>query len=557
MRSATRLLGALSLALVTAGTQACAAPTDDEDSTAGAATDRDTTYVGNGVIAALTAQHAGDRDKAWGVSTDNAVGQGFLKQIPAADSWGKNSLAVADTCDKGDARCDADFLLKTCSVQSDCGGTSVCTKLQSSVAHPGQQPKSFCAGHSDRYLDEVYDIIAHGKKVVDVTSLTAPDGRFEAAVRNAVTFATDSVPNIEIRMIFGNFPSEFPLGVNGTMRSLTRDVKEGSRAKIVIGAYRQGLLSWNHSKIVAADGQVALVGGINMWTPHYLDKDPVHDLAMRVTGGAAVDAHQFANQMWDFACKDKGILSIETLISAYPDASTDCAPRFVGTKSKSAGSKIISVGRLGAIGNNPADTAIVAMMDAARHDIRLSLQDLGPPQKLGVALGPWPVAVMTSVLAAMGRGIDVHLALSNLNATPGSVSPLTTSYSNGWSLAHVAGKFKEIAEDHRDVLPPGTDIDALICKKLHLANQRSSNKDDWADGRKLANHAKLIIVDDHTFYLGSQNLYIANLAEYGFIVDDPNATRAMLREYYEPMFGLSKSTLASGSDAPSCALQAN
>lgn len=67
----------------------------------------------------------------------------------------------------------------------------------------------------------------------------------------------------------------------------------------------------------------------------------------------------------------------------------------------------------------------------------------------------------------------------------------------------------------------------------------------------------MIIVDDRTFYLGSQNLYVANLAEHGFIVDDQNATRAVLREYYEPMFGLSKSTLASGSDAPSCALQAN
>lgn len=555
MRSAARLLGALSLALAAAGSQACAAPADDGDSTAGAATDLDTTYVGNGVIAALNAQHAGERDKSWGISTDNVIEQSFLKQIPGIETWGENSVAVAETCEAGDARCDADFLMKTCSAQSDCGGISVCTKLQASVAHPGQQAKSFCAGHSDRYLDEVYDIIAHGKRIVDVTSLTPPDGRFEAAVRNAVTFATDSVPSIEIRMMFGNYTGQF-LATKTVMKSLTRDMKAGSKAQVVIGAYRQGLLSWNHSKIVAADGEVAMVGGINMWTPHYLDKDPVHDLSILVKGGAAIDAHEFANQMWDFACKDAGVLSIETLMSAYPDASINCAPRFVGTKSKSPGARIISVGRLGAIGSNPADTAIVAMIDAARHDIRLSLQDLGPPQKIGVSLGSWPEAVMTSIVGALGRGIDVSIALSNLDATPGSVSPLTTSYSNGWSLEVLAKKFKKIAEDHRDVLPPGTDIDALLCTKLHLANMRSSNKADWADGRKLANHAKLVIVDDHTFYLGSQNLYIANLAEHGFIVQDEAATQQVLKEYYDPMWGFSKSTLATGSDAASCVLGA-
>jgi PLD-like domain len=554
MRSSIRFVAALSLALVAAGTQACAAPTDDDgDSTEGAATNRETSYVGDNVIAALSAQHAGDRDKAWGVSSDNVLPNDFLKQIPGPTTWGKNNLAVADTCEAGDARCDADFLLKTCAAQSECGGSSVCTKLEASVAHPGQKPKSFCVGHSDRFLDEVYGIIAHGKRFVDVTSLTPPDGRFEAAVRNAITFATDASPNVEVRLMFGNFPGEF-LSTKNVMKSLTRDVKAGSHANITVAGYRQGLLSWNHSKIVAADGEIALVGGINMWTPHYLDKDPVHDMSMKVQGGAAIDAHVFANQLWDFACKDVGVLSIETLVSAYPDAARTCGARFAAPKQKGAGSKIISVGRLGAIGNNPADTAIVAMIDAAKHDIKLSQQDLGPVKKVGVALGAWPEAVMTALVGAMGRGVEVHLALSNLAATPGSVSPLTTSYSNGWSLADVAAKFTELAEEHRDLLPGGTDVDALICSKLHLANLRSSASTDWPDGRHLASHAKLLVVDDHTFYLGSQNLYIANLAEHGFIVQDAGATQQLLKEYYEPMWSFSKATLASGSDARSCTL---
>ena len=555
MRGTMRILGALSLLVAAVGTPACAAPTDDADSTEGAATEVNPTYVGDGVIAALNGAHAGDRDKSWGVSSDNAFPEDFLQQIPPPDSWGKSNLANAETCKEGDAGCDADFLLKTCASQSDCKSGGVCTKLESSIAHPGQKAKSFCAGHSDRFLDQMYGIIAHGKRFVDVTSLTAPDGRFEAAVRNAITFATDSVPNIEIRLMFGNFPGSL-LFTKSVMESLTRDVRAGSKANITVAGYRQGLLSWNHSKIVAADGEIALVGGINMWTPHYLDKDPVHDMSMKVEGGAAIDAHVFANQIWDFACKDSGFLSIETLISSYPDAKASCGPRFVATKQKTAGARVISVGRLGAIGGNPADTAIVAMIDAAKKTLRLSQQDLGPVKKVGVSIQGWPEAVMIALLGAMGRGVDVDLALSNLNATPGSVSPLTTSYSNGWSLADVAAKFKSLAEDHRDVLPGNTDIEALICSKLHLVNLRSSARSDWPDGRKLASHAKLIVVDDRTFYLGSQNLYIANLAEHGFIVTDRAATEKVLKEYYQPMWNLSKSTLASGSDAPECTLRA-
>ena len=541
--------------MVFAGAPACAAlGGEGDDASEAAATRNATSYVGAAVVEALTQEHADQRDKTWGVSSDNTLSTGFLLQVPAAEWWGKNQLAIAETCREKDQNCDPDFLLRTCSTQSDCEGSSVCTALLATVAHPGDAPRSLCIGHSERYLDQIYGIVTHAKRQVDVTSLTPPNGRFEAAVRNAITFVTDVTPSIEIRLMFGNYPGEFLL-TSTVLHSLTRDVRSGSPAQISVAAYRKGLLSWNHSKIVAADGEVAMVGGVNMWSQHYLEKDPVPDMSMRVEGSAASDAQSYANQIWDFACADKDPVS--TLISTYPDAKSTCLPSFVAPKKKTGGAAVISVGRLGAIGANSADTALVALVRAAKKTLRLSQQDLGPVKKLGVSLNSWPEAVMNAIIGAMGRGVEVDLALSNLSSTPGGVSPLTTSYSNGWSLADVAKKFSALAHAHPELLPANTDVDALICDKLHLANLRSSAAITWPDGGKLASHAKLIIVDDRTFYLGSQNLYVANLAEYGFIVDDQNATRAVLREYYEPMFGLSKSTLASGSDAPSCALQAN
>jgi phosphatidylserine/phosphatidylglycerophosphate/cardiolipin synthase-like enzyme len=210
---------------------------------------------------------------------------------------------------------------------------------------------------------------------------------------------------------------------------------------------------------------------------------------------------------------------------------------------------------MGAIGANPADTAFVAMVNAAKTSVRMSQQDLGPIAKLGVSFDPWPEALMSALISAMGRGVDVNLVLSNPGSTPGDVSPLTTSYSTGnWSLADVAGHFKSIATAHPDLLPSGTDPVALLCDKLHLAHLRSSSADAWPDGRTLANHAKLIVVDDRAFYLGSQNAYIVNLAEHGFIVDDETATKTVVKDYYEQLWTYSKATLATGSDAPACVL---
>jgi len=62
---------------------------------------------------------------------------------------------------------------------------------------------------------------------------------------------------------------------------------------------------------------------------------------------------------------------------------------------------------------------------------------------------------------------------------------------------------------------------------------------DWEQKQVIANHAKFFIVDDLCYYIGSQNLYIANLAEWGIIVDDEAQTRKVLEEYWRPMWNCS------------------
>ncbi len=65
---------------------------------------------------------------------------------------------------------------------------------------------------------------------------------------------------------------------------------------------------------------------------------------------------------------------------------------------------------------------------------------------------------------------------------------------------------------------------------------------------------QFFIVDDAAFYIGSQNVYGSDLAEYGLLVDDYAATAAVLATYWEPLWTYSVRTAITGRDAPSCAL---
>merc|ERR1712146_45791 len=56
---------------------------------------------------------------------------------------------------------------------------------------------------------------------------------------------------------------------------------------------------------------------------------------------------------------------------------------------------------------------------------------------------------------------------------------------------------------------------------------------------KAGNHAKFFIVDKKAYYMGSQNLYIANLGEWGVLVDDESVTQQILSEYWNPLWAQS------------------
>jgi phosphatidylserine/phosphatidylglycerophosphate/cardiolipin synthase-like enzyme len=543
-------LVALTASLVGAG---CAAPAEDAVDQQGEAIGpaQPLSYVGDAVVARLQAMHPQMKGHSWAVSRDNALKGDFVVQVPGKNTFGADDIVAAPRCTSGD-RCDADFGLYVCEVDSQCGGGGVkCSPLEATIAHRGQQAQRRCVGDADFILDEVWNGIAKADKTVDVSSLTAPDGRYEAAVRNAITYLSEKDAPPSVRMLFGDFPGSFA-SASKTLASVTRDVRPASRISVHVATYRAGVSSWNHSKIISRDGNYTLLGGANLWDVHYLGKDPVHDLWIRLSGSAAGDAARYLDQLWGFACAGSSLGNLRDV--AARDGSSRCPAMFgAGPKTLRAGNtNVIGVGRLGALGEQSSDDAILAMIDSARTTIRLSQQDLGPIHLAGASLGSWPEATMLALVSAMDRGVDVSLTLSNTGAVPGSISAIAATfntYDNGWTPLDVAQRFAALADKHPEAHPQHPDATSLLCSKLQLMRLRSSAAQTWRDGRTLANHAKVVVVDDRAFYVGSQNLYVANLAEFGVIVDDVAATKVFNESYMSRVESYSKRTAVMGPNA--------
>ncbi|MFD0635205.1 jacalin-like lectin [Catenulispora yoronensis] len=50
------------------------------------------------------------------------------------------------------------------------------------------------------------------------------------------------------------------------------------------------------------------------------------------------------------------------------------------------------------------------------------------------------------------------------------------------------------------------------------------------------NHAKVLIIDDEAYVVGSDNLYPGSLAEFNYLVEGPAAVEELLRTYWEPLW---------------------
>jgi phosphatidylserine/phosphatidylglycerophosphate/cardiolipin synthase-like enzyme len=523
MRSVVRRLALALLSLPLAVTACSTSEGDEPEASEDALTSGAVTAS---VEQALMVRNPSERNKTWTITKGNALTGDWLMQVPRGNTWGKASVPSPKAC--SGSSCLPDFGLATCSSDSECGGGS-CVELNATKKSDGAAAARVCAGHSDSILDEIYGVMTSAHSTLDITTLSAPTGRFLATLRNGITTLDKRNEPVSVRVLFGSFPNNAP-DLPKILGDLTRDVSQSTKLTISIGAHRRTPTSWNHSKIIAADGREAIIGGMNLWGDHYLDVNPVHDVSLHVRGPIATASQVFVNDIWSVPCGDGKIVG---------NRGNGCPRAFAGEASAGQGNiRMIGVGRTGEGGQgrnrNPSDTALVAMMDAARSSIRISQQDIGSVKVfLG---GVLPEPYMDAWIRAAIRGVDVNVVVSNLNSFGGTGTTTADSYANGWKLSDLwSGLIRRMQE-----LFPGHEAD--LCARVHFSNVRASANATWPNGKPLANHSKVVIIDDQAHYVGSQNLYDADLAEFGVIVDDQTATKQFIADYYSKLNEFSKVT---------------
>jgi hypothetical protein len=454
--------------------------------------------------------------------------------------------------------------------------------------------------HDDWFPEKMGEIVSRTKVWADVMSLGPPDGLFMDAMNKAIKTIAERKPEkpVIIRMMFGNIIG-MPVNCTAVIKGLTEGVPGGSNVHVWVGAWRKAI-SWNHAKIVAIDGVYLHTGGHNMWDPHYLKNEyvswfcrqsivvirvvwfliflclffnvttrsPVHDLSFELEGRVATDGHIFANEQWLYVERSQetcigGCVNkmpdwmfmpfpSRVTVSEYPEGTAGVyPPQFkksvlpVSIKREDDHVPLITMGRPGAMyyKDRPSDDAIWAMIGSAKTIVRLALQDLGPVCVPGTKFPlpglDWPektIGVLASII--WERGVDVEIVLSNPGSIPGDLPMTEACYGNGWSCVDVGA---EIIKTIREKYPEATDAELRkkVQENLRISFIRQARGNDYGNGKTIGMHAKHFIVDDVCTYIGSQNLYICDLAEWGVVVDDEASTKKIMEEYWKPMWKVS------------------
>lgn len=389
-------------------------------------------------------------------------------------------------------------------------------------------------------------LVASAKNRVDITTLAKfPDGDFlEGLKKGLVHLAKNTKGPVTVRILAGYPPMlNFREKQSTYLESIIEPLKKMKDANlsIYVAAQRTGIsnITWNHSKIVAVDGQRVLLGGQNLWTDDYLRGAPVHDLNIQLEGPAVFDMHRFINHIWKEVCGYSLGWKAAYWQSGWNKVSTKCLKNINGGRKRPTGKgtlKVLGVGRYGRLKSgkiNPSDDAFVWALDQATNRICLAQQDL-----MGeTGIDKWDDGIK-AICRAIERNCEVYIVISNSGAESGSGNPYSNPpypKHNLRNSQHVTyTTISDVYYGDASVVHPHEG--PFLKDYLHIAPLRFGTSDKWKSGKKFANHSKFIMVDDKAFYIGSSNFYPSDLIEYGVFIEDQDAVKQVAERYWDKLW---------------------
>lgn len=470
--------------------------------------------------------------------------------------------------------------------------------IQATVTKPGADAAKLLEGHSYKLYEEMYSLITNAKMFVDITALTPPTGRFLAALTNALTYISNQPEDQRpiIRILYSNWSSgtadsaHYLREAKEFLKEILQGVDPAKKLEVYVGVVNSGpekgvsawAASWNHAKIVAADGTSALVGGHEMWSEQYLDKNPVFDVSMKLQGDSAAHAQDYADGLWRYLLwrvneslfdqqqRDAGLAPlVQTAAYIYDGASRMSSVKapaqpdseiYARAKEKFAAPSgslpVLSLGRnagsdLSAVfpsrssylgeGGEPADQGIYWLLSKAQKNIRMSVQTFNVvpvPSRFERLIATWDYRLFYELAQALKRGVTVNVVLSN----PGSIHA-------GDEAADISQRLSDILV--RDCYLAENAAADLIASKLAVGSLRFSADDAYPDtqGAKtipFPNHAKTFMVDDRVFYVGSQDPFRSHSAAFGYLIEDAAIAQSYIESYWAKLWEQSQRTVKQG-----------
>eukprot|EP00928_Gymnodinium_smaydae_P034072 TRINITY_DN24228_c0_g2_i1.p1 TRINITY_DN24228_c0_g2~~TRINITY_DN24228_c0_g2_i1.p1 ORF type:complete len:554 (-),score=41.48 TRINITY_DN24228_c0_g2_i1:153-1814(-) len=460
-----------------------------------------------------------------------------------------------------------------------------------------EDPDKSCGRHNSlgalALARQIRDDIASATTWIDLTTLARHAdiayGMFHEAIVEGIRQALIKSPNVTIRILGGTAIRQSPDVPKAYADRLREDLGNYSAVAHIFVAGIEPYIgySWNHAKMVAVDGRVAIVGGHNLYGDDYGGDHPVVDESMRIEGPAVIQAHRLANILWGFACEHES--SHNAKVTRFP-ASTDapCPEAFAQTSEAEIVDGNVSVLSLASLGygitsfdntsgapepagdpsaactrfhrdyynddaqfsvDNPDIEARRALIQSARESVFLAQQDL-----LFDYCNWWDFGFVSATYDARLFDILASKLRDGVRITIVTSTPTTEGDTKGYSyMARMSEITNILLRKLSQQNVPRNDAISLLCANLSLASVRiAHNKTQWASGVAFGQHAKVIAVDDAAFYIGSHNLYPTTLQEFGYIVEDKSAVSHLKNAFLDKLWLYSQESASIFAGAKIC-----
>ncbi len=435
---------------------------------------------------------------------------------------------------------------------------------------------------NSEYLEEMNKLILKANKSIEIAMLTPPARNTYTYNELVKTFAKLSTQlkeqgkHVDVRIVYGRMPKtvDNKLGqshiieqvyltefIDDIKYQFTKDedgyenLYDGELPFSIqfTGFSRSGrasanILSWNHAKLIVADGKYTNIGGTNLFEG-YNGANRIKDVSVTFNDNPQLASlvHKFiynlaATPHFENGYKTSFVTSTTTAIYSGKKAirlkgSAGDIPREVKTFLNYSIKPIdptnnpvnmMVIPRYGYITNgdrdirNISDIAQVELIKSAQETVFISQQAIFPMNKIpliNVTVGH--NAFTSSMLEAIRNQLNKGLNITIVKSANMSKDKDNADY-DGLSTG-----------DMKKILLVG--VNSKYSENLKVVAPTDSKDKASTTGKHIPNHAKMIIIDqgmkNAAAYVGSHNIYDASHAEYGFIVQDQKFATDLYTDY--------------------------